>query len=112
MSTASTARSRARSRAWLRILVLLLALLVPGAHAQAHAEPVMAGASGEIAEYDVLDTAVRPPARTDRRGATVRPSPAPPPKPAPGVVPACPAHPAPSGPPPGPHLLRTVVLRC
>ncbi|MCF1600441.1 hypothetical protein, partial [Streptomyces muensis] len=75
MSTASTARRPSRSRAWLRVLVLLLALLVPGAHAQAHAAapPTATGAmgsSGELAEHDVLDTVLRPPARPDRRGAS------------------------------------------
>ncbi|MGF0174876.1 hypothetical protein ACQF36_31600 [Streptomyces sp. Marseille-Q5077] len=110
MSTASTARRHSRSRAWLRVLVLLLALLVPGAHAQAHALPVTAGISGEVAEHDVLDTALRPAARADRRNA-VRARPAPPPRPAPGAAPAprsCP----PPGQPYVPHILRTVVLRC
>ena len=110
----STARSLPRSRIWLRILVLLLALLVPGTHAQAHALPTVAEISGEAAEQDVLDTVLRPPARTDRRGP-VRLRPAPLPKPAPGA-PAChpPPHPhsAPPRPPYVPHILRTVVLRC
>ncbi|WP_308297225.1 MULTISPECIES: hypothetical protein [unclassified Streptomyces] len=106
----STARSRVRSRAWLRVLVLLLALLVPGAHAQAHALPVAAGVVGEVAEYDVLDTAVRPPARADRR-STVRLRPGPVPQPAPGV-PACPARSVPPRAPYVPYILRTVVLRC
>ncbi|MEY9992563.1 hypothetical protein ABIE67_004595 [Streptomyces sp. V4I8] len=121
MSAASTARCRSRSHAWLRALVLLLALLVPGAHAQAHALPALTGApgasgasgSGEVAEHDVLDTVLRPPARADRRNA-VRParlSPGPPPKPARGVR-ACPPRPAPPRPPYLSHILRTVVLRC
>lgn len=132
MSAASTARCRPRSRAWPRVLVLLLALLVPGAHAQAHALPVVtgvvaggtavpgasgapgtSGSSGEIAEHDVLDTALRPSARADRRGTVrqARPAPAPLPKPARGVR-ACPPRPAPQGPPYLSPLLRTVVLRC
>lgn len=108
----STTRNLPRSRTWLRVLVLLLALLVPGAHAQAHAVPAVAGVSGEAAEHDVLDTVLRPPARADRR-TTVRLRPTPPPKPAPGV-PACLSHPASPQPRPPyvPHILRTVVLRC
>jgi hypothetical protein len=116
VSTASTARCRSRSRAWLRVVVLLLALLVPGAHAQAHALPVAAGvsgASGEVAEHDVLDTVLRPPARADRRSAVrpARPGSGPLPKPARGIR-ACPVRPAPPGPPYLSHILRTVVLRC
>lgn len=106
----STARCLSRSRAWLRVLVLLLALLVPGAHAQAHALPVAVGVAGEVAEHDVLDTAVRPPARADRR-KPVRMRPAPPPRPAPGAA-AAPRSCAPPGRPYVPHILRTVVLRC
>ncbi|MGC9537132.1 hypothetical protein [Streptomyces sp. UG1] len=106
----STARRRSRSHTWLRVLVLLLALLVPGAHTQAHALPVAAGAL-EVAEHDVLDTALRPPARADRR-STVRRRPAGPPRrPAPAGTPTRPSHCAPP-PPYVPHLLRTVVLRC
>lgn len=140
MSAASTARCRPRSRAWLRVLVLLLALLVPGAHAQAHALPVLTGVvaggtavpgasgapgtsgssgssggpSGEIAEHDVLDTALRPSARADRRGTVrqERQAPAPLPSSARGVRAACPPRPAPQGPPYLSPLLRTVVLRC
>lgn len=120
MSTASTARCRPRSRAWLRVLVLLLALLVPGAHAQAHALPAVAGVSGtagtpgEVAEHDVLDTVLRPPARADRRGAVRRalPRPGTPPKPTPCVVRADLTPPAPPRPPYLSHVLRTVVLRC
>jgi hypothetical protein len=106
----STARILPSGRTWLRVLVLLLALLVPCAHAQAHAVPAVAGISGEAAEYDALDTVLRPPARTDRR-TTVRLCPTPPPKPAPGV-PARLSYPAPPRPPYVPHILRTVVLRC
>ncbi|MDC0772421.1 hypothetical protein [Streptomyces sp. HD] len=109
----STARHLPRSRTWLRILVLLLALLVPGAHAHAHAVPAAAGVSGEAAaEQDVLDTILRPPARTDRRTPVRLRLPAPPPQPAPGVAPARPAHTAPPRPPYVPEILRTVVLRC
>lgn len=115
MSTA--ARRPLRSRAWLRVLVLLLVLLVPGAHAQAHATPMASvasgssGSPGEVAEHDVLDTVLRPPARPDRR-TTVRLRPAPLPKPAPPGVRGCPPSPAPPRPPHVPHILRTVVLRC
>ncbi|KUL26665.1 hypothetical protein ADL12_32280 [Streptomyces regalis] len=91
--------------------MLLLVLAVPGTHAQAHTVPVTAGASGEAAEHDVLDTILRPPARPDRRN-TVRLRPAPPPKPAPPGARARLARPAPPRPPYVPHILRTVVLRC
>ncbi|TXS41720.1 hypothetical protein EAO75_42000 [Streptomyces sp. uw30] len=94
----------------MRVLVLLLALLVPGAHAQAHALPMPAEAAAEVVEHDILDTALRPPARTDRRHA-VRTRPAPPLQPAPDAAPG--SRPtAPTGPPYVPHILRTVVLRC
>ncbi|MFJ7078746.1 hypothetical protein [Streptomyces sp. NPDC098781] len=106
----STARCRSRSRAWLRVLVLLLALLVPGAHAHAHALPTVVGASAEVAEHDALDTALRPPARAERRHA-VRTRPAPAPSPVPGAAPA-PRLTAPPRPPYVPHLSHTVVLRC
>ncbi|WP_432198539.1 hypothetical protein [Streptomyces sp. bgisy027] len=105
----STARCRSRSRlTWLRVLVLLLALLVPGAHAQAHALPPVATA--EIAEQDVLDTALRPVARAERR-IFVWQRPGPPPEPATGT-PAGTRRCAPSRPPYVPHIVRTVVLRC
>ncbi|WP_369170523.1 hypothetical protein AB5J49_23120 [Streptomyces sp. R28] len=119
----STARGPLHSRAWLRGLVLLLVLLVPGAHTQAHAVPMASvangangpsgtsGTSGELAEHDVLDPVLRPPARPDRR-TTVRLRPAPLPKSAPSGVRACPPRPAPPRPPYVPHILRTVVLRC
>jgi hypothetical protein len=93
-------------RTWLRAFVLLLALLVPGAPAGAPAAvPV---AVGEIAEYDVLDTALRP---ADRH-------PVAPPRPAPRVEPPSPAVPEGTPLPAPPHpsyrllTLRTVVLRC
>lgn len=109
----STLRHLPRSRTWLRVLVLLLAVLVPGAHAQAHALPAVAAISGEAAEQDVLDTVLRPPARADRRGNTVRLGrPAPPPKPAAGAPARRLSHPAPPGRPYPPRFLRTVVLRC
>ncbi|MFI7408136.1 hypothetical protein ACIBU0_05625 [Streptomyces sp. NPDC049627] len=108
----SSARSFPRSRTWLRVLVLLLALLVPGAHAQVHALPAVAEVSGEAAEQDVLDTVLRPPARTDRRSPVrLLPAPVPAPKQAPGD-PACHPRSAPPRPPYVPHILRTVVLRC
>jgi hypothetical protein len=96
------------TRALLRAFVLLLALLVPGAHSGAHAAtPVVAG---EIAEYDVLDTALRPPARAAHRPvAPLRPT-APP---APAFrAPAGHPLPAPPRPPYSLHTLRSVVLRC
>ncbi|MFI6015349.1 hypothetical protein ACIBAG_42430 [Streptomyces sp. NPDC051243] len=110
----STARNLPHSRTWLRALVLLLALLVPGAHAQAHAVPAVLGVSGEVAEHDVLDPALRPPVRADRRGTVRRCGPAPAPAPSPMPTPAVPVRlrDAPPRPPYVPHILRTVVLRC
>jgi len=106
----STARGLPRSRAWLRVLVLLLAVLVPGGPAEVSAPP---GVSVEIADYDVLDTALRPQARDAHRPA-VHPRRAPRPGPAPAVPQGRP-HPAPPKPPYALHALRalhTVVLRC
>lgn len=93
------------------MLVLLLALLVPGAHAEAHAGP-MASVSAESTaiECDVLDTALRPPARGARRTAVpLRPAPLPTSGPAytaPHRVPVPPAarH--------DPRPLCSEVLRC
>ncbi|MFJ4283795.1 hypothetical protein [Streptomyces massasporeus] len=101
-----------RRHAWLRVLVLLLALLVPGAHAEAHTG-WPAGVSGESTtiECDLLDTALRPPARAARRTAAVPLSPAP----LPGPGPASTAqHPVPVPPAPrlDPRPLRSEVLRC
>ncbi|WP_432020627.1 hypothetical protein [Streptomyces sp. 1222.5] len=103
--TANTPGGRAR----LRVLVLLLALWVPGAHVQALAAPSFTAAA-ETAEHEVLDTALRPPARAVHR-ADVPERPAPLPDPAPGRPAAPVRHPAP-GTPYAPCLLRTVVLRC
>ncbi|MBW8820432.1 MAG: hypothetical protein JF598_19980 [Streptomyces sp.] len=104
----SSVRRAPDSRDWLRTLVLLLALLVPGAHFQAHAMPPVP--AGELVEYDVLDTPLRPPARSVHRTA-VPLRPAPRPETAPGVpvdhfVPASPR------PPYVLRALRSVVLRC
>ncbi|MFG2808646.1 MULTISPECIES: hypothetical protein [Streptomyces] len=101
-----------RRHAWLRVLVLLLALLVPGAHAEAHTGWT-AGVSGEntTVECDLLDTALRLPARTARRTAAVPLSPAP----LRGPGPASTAqHPVPVPPTPrlDPRPLRSEVLRC
>ncbi|MFK0117242.1 hypothetical protein [Streptomyces sp. NPDC090994] len=115
----------ARRSAWARVLVLLLALLVPGTHAQAQALPPAAVAGdlggaggpggGTAAEYDLLDTALRTPARTTRRPAAPRhPAPLLP------LLPRVPRpltarHPAPAPPPPPPPFprsTRSVVLRC
>ncbi|CAM5742886.1 hypothetical protein SALBM311S_08083 [Streptomyces alboniger] len=103
----STARGLPRSRAWLRVLALLLAVLVPGGPAEVSAPPAV---SMEIVEYDVLDTALRPPAHDAHRPAV-------PPRRAsrPGLAPAVPrGRPRPK--PPyalhTPHAPRTVVLRC
>ncbi|MFF7281811.1 hypothetical protein [Streptomyces griseorubiginosus] len=93
----------------LRALVLLLVLLVPGAPAQAHAVHVVAG---EVAEYDVLDTALRPPTRTAHRTAAAVPLR---PAPLPGTAPAVAESrrlPEPPRPPYALPALRSVVLRC
>ncbi|MEU3489704.1 hypothetical protein [Streptomyces massasporeus] len=101
-----------RRHAWLRVLVLLLALLVPGAHTEAHTGWT-AGVSGEstTVECDLLDTALRPPARTARRTAAVPLSPDP--LPGPGPVSTA-QHPVPVPPSPrlDPRPLRSEVLRC
>ncbi|MFE7929136.1 hypothetical protein ACFU6S_10385 [Streptomyces sp. NPDC057456] len=96
-----------RSRTWLRTLVLLLALLVPGAATEVSTAPV---AAADFAEYDVLDTALRPAAPCAHRPAALR-RPAPLPAPAPGV-PADRPRRAPHRPSYALHALRTVVLRC
>lgn len=91
------------------MLVLLLVLLVPGSPAQTHAAHVVAG---EVAEHDVLDTALRAPARTAHRTAAAVPlRPAPLPGTAPGV-PEGRRLPASPRPPYALPALRSVVLRC
>ncbi|MGW0626007.1 hypothetical protein [Streptomyces sp. NPDC002758] len=101
----STAPSLPRGRAWLRALVLLLALLVPGTHTEVHAVHVVAG---DVAEYGVLDTVLRPPSRVDHeRLVPARPAPAP----APAAPEGRPLS-APPKPPYALHTLRSVVLRC
>lgn len=99
------------TRTWLRAFVLLLALLVPGAHTGAHAAttstPVLAA---EIAEYDILDTALRPPARAAHRPVVPL---CPAPRPAPAFpAPAVRVLPAPPRAPYAAHTLRSTVLRC
>ncbi|MDQ0749624.1 hypothetical protein QF034_003855 [Streptomyces africanus] len=100
-----------RRTTWARVLVVLLALLVPGAHAEAHAgaTAVVSGESTAVA-YDVLDAALRPPARGARRTAVpLRPTPLP-------SSGAAYAPPRPVPVPPGPRHdlrpLRSEVLRC
>ncbi|MET8247494.1 hypothetical protein ABZV31_25580 [Streptomyces sp. NPDC005202] len=117
MSTAPHARRAARRSACLRVLVLLLALLVQGEHAEAHAAPVVAvaGETGETggtaAEQDVIDAALRPPARHGER-AVVRLRPAPLTDPAPARAEDHRPAPVPPHPPYRLHALRSVVLRC
>ncbi|MFG3012160.1 hypothetical protein ACGFZB_17170 [Streptomyces cinerochromogenes] len=105
----SRIRSTPRSRTRLHVLVLLLALWVPGAHVPAQAAPDLVVAA-ETAEQDLLDTALRPPARAlHRADVPERPAPLPDPAPARPAARPCPAAPR------VPHttpLLRTVVLRC
>ncbi|MFJ8081491.1 hypothetical protein ACIQ6Y_12810 [Streptomyces sp. NPDC096205] len=106
----STAPRFARSRRRLRALALALVLLLPGAPSAAAGltAPAALAVPGEIVEYDVLDTALRPPHRVlPRPVAPPRPDPVRAPRRPP--VPAVPAAPLPSY---GPDVLRTVVLRC
>ncbi|GAA3153262.1 hypothetical protein [Streptomyces echinatus] len=105
----SRSRSTARSHPWLRVLALLLALWVPGAQVPAQAVPGLAVAA-ETDGHDVLDTPLRPPARSvhradapERLAPRTDPAPA---RPAARPIPAAPR--APSAPP----RPRTVVLRC
>ncbi|MFB6850321.1 hypothetical protein ACFCXS_36530 [Streptomyces sp. NPDC056373] len=100
-----------RRHAWLRVLVLLLALLVPGAHAEAHSGWT-APVSGEntTVECDLLDTALRPPARGVRRVAAP-PAPAPLPNPGPAHATQRSVRVPPSA-PHGPRPPRSEVLRC
>ncbi|PWI16560.1 hypothetical protein DI272_22145 [Streptomyces sp. Act143] len=99
------------TRTWLRAFVLLLALLVPGAPAGAPAATAVTPVvSAEIAEYDVLDTALRPPARS-AHGPAVPLRPAPRPAAAPRLPEPRPAS-APTHPPSSLRPLRSVVLRC
>ncbi|MFG2798759.1 hypothetical protein [Streptomyces pseudovenezuelae] len=104
----SSVRRAPGSRDWLRVLVLLLALLVPGAQVQAHPMPPVP--AGELVEYDVLDTVLRPPARAVHRAAVpLRPVPRP--QAVAGVTAARPLRAAPR-PPYALPALRSVVLRC
>lgn len=99
----------ARPAAWLRVLVVLLALLVPGtaAHCGA-ADPVVPG--GTAAEYDVHDTALRPPGRYGHRPVVpLRPVPRPP---SARHAVATAAHRLPVPPRPAPIASRSMVLRC
>ncbi|MBG0854067.1 hypothetical protein I2W78_20000 [Streptomyces spinoverrucosus] len=91
------------------MLALLLALLLPMAHAEAAAVPV-AAVAGEVAEADVLDTALRPPARGTHR-PVVPQRPAPPAAP-PVRTTQVRSPQAPTGPPYPLRTLRSVVLRC
>ncbi|WP_328748592.1 hypothetical protein OHT57_24275 [Streptomyces sp. NBC_00285] len=107
----STARRPPHSPTWLRTLVLLLALLLPGAPVQAHEAPV--AAAGEIAGYDVLDAALRPPARAaDRPAVPLRPAPRQEMAPGAGGDRPVPALPRPPLVLPTLAALRSVVLRC
>ncbi|AWW42555.1 hypothetical protein DN051_20465 [Streptomyces cadmiisoli] len=90
------------------MIVLLLVLLVPGAHAAAVAVPVPV--AGEVAEVDLLDTALRPPHRAGKQPAVPR-RPVRPAAPPPHGTPVRPC-PAPTWPPYTPRALRSVVLRC
>lgn len=103
-----------RRHAWMRVLALLVvAFLAAGAQAEAlcAATPAtVSDAAGHGAEYDVLDTALRPPARPEQGPrAPLRPAP----RPAPGhPEPAPRPRPAPASPCLALLALRSVVLRC
>ncbi|GAA2269066.1 hypothetical protein GCM10010145_50330 [Streptomyces ruber] len=95
---------------WPRVLVLLLALFLPAAHAAADVAPGIA-VTAETADQDLLESALRLPARQAHRPAA-RPRPAPA-----GAHPPAGAAPLPVPPPAGcaPYSLltrRSVVLRC
>ncbi|MFK0024162.1 hypothetical protein [Streptomyces sp. NPDC090798] len=96
----------------MRVLTLLVVtILAAGAHIDALAPTsVMASAETDCgAEHDVLDTALRPPARQDHRALNpLRPAPTAPdgPEPAPRPRHVPPSHSR------TPHALRSVVLRC
>ncbi|MHA5047951.1 hypothetical protein [Streptomyces sp. SD15] len=102
-----------RRHAWMRVLALLVVTaLAAGAYVEAHAVDHVAASSesGGGAEHDVLDTALRPPARQeDRPLAPLRPAP----HPAPGLSrPARRPRSVPASSVPTPRALRSVVLRC
>ncbi|WP_159769708.1 hypothetical protein [Streptomyces sp. HM190] len=101
-------------RLWLRVLVLALALALPAAHGTAHASAVSPVSSeSALVEYDLVETAPRPPSRHHQRpAAAARPA-----APAAGSpVPARAERPRPAPAPPRsactPYVLRSVVLRC
>jgi hypothetical protein len=101
-------------RLWLRVLVLALALVLPAAHGTAHASgaPPVASETA-LVEYDLVETAPRPPARHHQRPATAtRPAPPAAGSPAPATTARPPLAPAPPRSPSAPHVLRSVVLRC
>jgi hypothetical protein len=98
-------------RQWLRVLVLALALVLPAAHGTANASgaPPVAGETA-LVEYDLVETASRPPPRHHQRpAAATRPAPPAAGSPAPATAERSPLAPVPSRPP---HVLRSVVLRC
>ncbi|MEU6577703.1 hypothetical protein [Streptomyces sp. NPDC046805] len=99
-----------RGRVWLRVLVLLLALLVPVAHTALQAPVPSPAVTGEVLEYGVLDTALRPPTARVHHTA-VPPHSAPLRTPAPAIA----QRRCLRAPTPLPYVLlalRSVVLRC
>lgn len=107
----STPSRPPHGRTWPRALVLLLTLLLPVAHPAAALTTPALAVPAESVEYDVLDTALRPPHRASHRSAAPpRPTPAPAvPRPATAALVPPPTAPFPSY---GLNHLRTVVLRC
>lgn len=102
-----------RRHVWPRVLVLLLALFLPGTHATGPDGPVAVTVAGEstTAEADVLDTVLRPSARTTRR-TEAAPRPTPLPAASRPARAARPAAPGPPDPPHDPRPPRSWVLRC
>jgi hypothetical protein len=114
VSTTPT-RTWAWSRTWTRVLALTFALLVPGAHGTAHAGlAITVSSESAAAEYDLVETAPRPPSRhTHRPSATNLPAPVTPRSHPPAARLPFPAPPRPRASLPyTPHTLRSVILRC
>ncbi|WP_320779732.1 hypothetical protein, partial [Streptomyces sp. CRN 30] len=80
MSPRPHAQRTVRRCAWPRVLVLLLALFLPVAHTGAGTAPAFA-VTAETADQDLLEPALRAPARRAHRPApSPRPAPPPPPR--------------------------------
>lgn len=114
VTVSTTPHAPVAVRQWLRVLVLALALVLPAAHGTAHAggAPPVAGETA-LVEYDLVETASRPPSRHHQRpAAATRPAPPAAGSPVPATAERPPLAPVPPRPPSVPHVLRSVVLRC